>query len=173
MVRRPAPLQHLGLASVQFAVKPFFTSTISAVANNQPNENRKHEDREQEEPNGCSPSNCNCLGGLVSDDRWRAVRLPHQPAKNMSDETRMESIVPADRAWVVFANAETGYSQKERVVCWSRLTNGDVVGLVMRKNGLVRADSQAGFVSYLDEVKPTEITPTRFEDPTTDESCPP
>jgi hypothetical protein len=91
----------------------------------------------------------------------------------MSDETSMEAIVPADRAWVVFANAETGYSQKERVVCWSRLTNGDVVGLVMRKNGLARADSQPGFVSYLDEVKPTEITPARSEEPTTDETSPP
>ena len=91
----------------------------------------------------------------------------------MSDETRMEAIVPADRAWAVFANSETGYSQKERVVCWSRLTNGDVVGLVMRKNGLVRADSQPGFVSYLDEVKPAEITPTRSEEPTTDETSPP
>lgn len=90
----------------------------------------------------------------------------------MSDESRMEAIVPADRAWVVFANAETGYSQKERVICWSRLANGDVVGLVMRKNGLVRADSQPGFVSYLDEVKPTEITPTRSEEPTTDETSP-
>ena len=87
----------------------------------------------------------------------------------MSDENRMEAIVPADRAWVVFSNAETGYSQKERVVCWSRLTNGDVVGLVMRKNGLVRADSQPGFVSYLDEVLPAEITPARSEE-TTDES---
>ena len=57
----------------------------------------------------------------------------------MNDETRMEQIVPADRARAVFANAETGYSQKQRVVCWSRLANGDVVGLVMRKNGLVRA----------------------------------
>ena len=84
--------------------------------------------------------------------------------KNMSDETRMEAIIPADRAWVIFANEETGYSHKERVVCWSRLTNGDVVGLVMRKNGLVRADSQPGFVSYLDEVKPAEITPARSDE---------
>ncbi len=91
----------------------------------------------------------------------------------MSDETRMEEIVPADRAWAVFANAEIGHSQKERVVCWSRLASSDVVGLVMRRDGLVRADSQPGFVSYLDEVKPTEITPTRFEEPATDETSPP
>jgi len=90
----------------------------------------------------------------------------------MSDETRMEAIVPADRAWAVFANEETSYSQKERVVCWSQLTNGDVVGLVMRKNGLVRADSQPGFVSYLDEVKPAEITPARSEESTPDETSP-
>ena len=85
----------------------------------------------------------------------------------------MEAIAPAHRAWAVFANAETGYSQKERVLCWSRLTNGDVVGLVMRKNGLVRADSQPGFVSYLDEVKPVEITPARAEQPATDETSSP
>lgn len=91
----------------------------------------------------------------------------------MSDETRMEAIVPADRAWAVFANSETGYSQKGRVVCWSRQADGDVVGLVMRKNGLVRADSQPGFVSCLDEVKPTEITPARSEQSTTDETSPP
>jgi len=90
----------------------------------------------------------------------------------MSEETRMEAIIPADRAWVVFANAESGYSQKERVVCWSRLTNGDVVGLVMRQRGLVRADSQPGFVSYLDEVKPAEITPARSEETSTEESTP-
>ena len=90
----------------------------------------------------------------------------------MSDETRMEAIVPADRASAVFASSETGYSQKERVVCWPRLANGDVAGLVMRKNGLLRADSQPGFVSCLDEVKPTEITRTRFEEPTTDETSP-
>jgi len=126
------------------------------------NENRKHEDSEQQEPNGCSHGNCNCLGGLASDDRRRAVRPPHHPAKSMSEETWMQAIVPADRAWAVFANLETGYSQKEPVVCWSRL---DVVGLVRRKYGLVRADSRPGFVSYLDEVKPTEITPTRSEEP--------
>jgi len=91
----------------------------------------------------------------------------------MSDETRMEAIVPADRAWAVFANTETGKSLKERVACWSRLTSGDVVGLVMRKNGLVRADSQPGFVSYLDEVKPTEITPARSDEPVTGETSPP
>lgn len=91
----------------------------------------------------------------------------------MSDETRMEAIVPADRGWVVFANGETRYSQKERVVSWSRLTNGDVVGRVMRKNGSVRADSQPGFVSYLDELKPTKITPARSEESTTDETSPP
>ena len=91
----------------------------------------------------------------------------------MSDETRMEEIVPADRAWAVIGNTETGSAHKERVVCWSRLTSGDVVGLVMRKNGLVRADSQPGFVSYLDEVKPTEITPARSEEPTTVETSPP
>jgi hypothetical protein len=90
----------------------------------------------------------------------------------MSDETRMEAIIPADRAWVVYANTETGYSQKERVVCWARLTNGDVVGLVMRQNGLVRADFQPGFVSYLDEVKPAEITPARSEGTTTEETSP-
>ena len=81
----------------------------------------------------------------------------------------MEAIVPADRAWAVITNVATGYSQKERVVCWSLLANGDVVGLVMRKNGLVRADSQPGFVSYLDEVKPTEVTPARSDEPATDE----
>jgi hypothetical protein len=91
----------------------------------------------------------------------------------MNDETRMEQIVPADRAWALVTNAETGYSQKERVVCWSRLANGDVVGLVMRKNGLVRADSQPGFVSYLDEVQPSEITPVRSEEAGTDETSPP
>ena len=91
----------------------------------------------------------------------------------MSDETRMEAIVPADRASAVFASSETGYSQKERVVCWSRLANGDVAGLVMRKNGLVRADSQTGFVSYLDEVQPAEITPARSEEPTPIEASPP
>jgi hypothetical protein len=90
----------------------------------------------------------------------------------MNDETRMEAIVPADRAWAVFSNAETGKSLKERVVCWSRLTNGDVVGLVMRKNGLVRADSQPGFFSYLDEVKPTEIIPARSDEPATGETSP-
>ena len=82
----------------------------------------------------------------------------------MSEESRMEAIIPADRAWAVFANDETGYSEKIRIVCWSRLASGDVVGLVMRKNGLVRADSQLGFVSYLDEVKPVEITPARSEE---------
>jgi len=88
----------------------------------------------------------------------------------MSDESRMETIVPADRAWAVFANEETGYSQKERIVCWSLLGSGDVVGLVMRQNGLVRADSQPGFVSYLDEVKPVEINPSRSEETITDET---
>jgi hypothetical protein len=82
----------------------------------------------------------------------------------MSDETRREAIIPADRAWGVFANAETGYSQKERGVCWSRLTHGDVVGLVMRKKGLVCADSHPGFVSYLAEVKPAEISPARSKE---------
>jgi len=91
----------------------------------------------------------------------------------MNDETRMEQIVPADRAWALVTNAETGYSQKDRVVCWSRLANGDVVGLVMRKNGLVRADSQPGFVSYLDEVQPSEITPIRSEEAGNDETSPP
>ena len=91
----------------------------------------------------------------------------------MSDEIQMEAIITADRAWAVFTNSETGYSHKERVVCWSRLANGDVVGLVMRKNGLVRADSEAGFVSLLDEVKPTEISPARSEEPSTDEIIPP
>jgi hypothetical protein len=95
------------------------------------------------------------------------------PDKNMSEETRMEAIIPADRAWAVFSNEETGSSQKERIVCWSRLASGDVVGLVMRKNGLVRADSQPGFVSYLDEVKPVEITPARSEEPATDETSRP
>jgi hypothetical protein len=38
---------------------------------------------------------------------------------------------------------------------------------------LVRADSQPGFASYLDEVKPTEITPAHSEEPTTDETSPP
>ena len=91
----------------------------------------------------------------------------------MNDETRMEAIIPADRAWGVFSNEETGHSHKERIVCWSRLTSGDVVGLVMRKNGLVRADSQPSFVSYLDEVKPTEITPARSESPPAEETSPP
>jgi hypothetical protein len=88
----------------------------------------------------------------------------------MNEETRMEAIMPADRAWGVFSNDETGYSHKERIVCWSRLASGDVVGLVMRKNGLVRADSQPGFVSYLDEVKPVEIAPVRAEKPSTEET---
>jgi len=37
----------------------------------------------------------------------------------------------------------------------------------------MHANSRSGFVSCLVEVKPTEITPTRFEEPTTDETSPP
>ena len=89
---------------------------------------------------------------------------------DQTNQTRMEAIIPADRAWAVFSNEATGYSHKERVICWSRLTSGDVVGLVMRKNGLVRADSQDGFVSYLDEVKPVEIAPARSAEASTDQT---
>ena len=61
----------------------------------------------------------------------------------MSDETWMEAIVSAGRPWTVSADSGPAIRKKSAWHVgpgWLMVANGDVVGLVMRRYGLVRAD---------------------------------